>query len=247
MSRARTENSDADRQVVQTGAQATMRLCGETVVPDINGALYWPRRKVLILSDLHFEKGSFHAARGIHLPPYDTAATLALIARVCARYQPDRVIALGDSFHDHDARDRMTVGDAAALRDLVNAHDWVWITGNHDPAPPRDLGGAVTDELDLGPFVFRHVPRPAPATGEISGHLHPVAVVRRRGRRLRRRCFASDGTRVVVPAFGAYTGGLDVTHEAFDGLFDSGFRAWMIGAERVFPVSEKRLLRENRS
>lgn len=216
---------------------------GAALQPDLSGALYWPDRETLIVSDLHFEKGTSFARRRHFLPPYDTRSTLARLEGVCRRLRPARVISLGDSFHDGEAEARMDGADADRLEALTRAHDWIWILGNHDPAPPQRFGGAVETELAAGPLTFRHEPASAPATGEIAGHLHPCAVVRVRSRRLRRRCFASDGTRVIVPAFGAYAGGLNVLDEAYADLLPAAaFHAWMVGGTQVVPVAARRLL-----
>lgn len=223
-------------------AQTSISLCGETVEPLIEGALYWPSEKCLIVADLHFEKGSAYAARGVHLPPYDTSATLTRLEELIVRLKPDSVIALGDSFHDEGARARIAPSDAARINNLTNACEWTWIAGNHDPLP-EGFGGTIADEVRRGSLVFRHEPAPAPATGEVAGHLHPCAVVRVRGRRLRRRCFASDGTRLILPAFGAYTGGLNVCDAAYVPLFAGrDFHAWMMGRDQIVPVSARRLM-----
>jgi hypothetical protein len=230
--------TDAVAALVET----RIKLCGHSVVPDVSGALYLPADDTLVVADLHFEKGSAYAARGVHLPPYDTRSTLFRLKRVVEAYGPARVVALGDSFHDSGAGGRIDDDDADAVRALTQSCEWVWITGNHDPAPPQNLGGTIADSVDMATFILRHIPQAAPATGEIAGHLHPVATVSSRGRRLRRRCFVSDGTRLVMPAFGAYTGGLSVTAEPFRALFESArFTAWMIGRDRVYPVTSRRL------
>lgn len=224
--------------------EATLRVCGEPLQALGDGALYCPARGLLVVADLHFEKGSAYAARGVHLPPYDTSATLFRLEALITRLKPDKVIALGDSFHDGDAKSRIAPDDAARIRQLTSATSWTWITGNHDPSPDG-FGGTIVSEVRVGRLTFRHEPEPAPATGEIAGHLHPCAVVRVRGRRLRRRCFASDGTRVILPAFGAYTGGLNVRDPAYADLFAGlDFHAWMIGRDQVVPVAAKRLLQD---
>jgi hypothetical protein len=210
---------------------------GESLLPDSSGALYWPAGRTLVFADLHFEKGSAFARSGQLLPPYDTCATLSRIQSAIARYAPTRVIALGDSFHDDGAWDRLDLAERALLQRLVSGVEWIWIAGNHDPAPPQLSGAAITDELTLGGLVFRHEPAPVPAAGEIAGHLHPCKSIVRRGRSLRRRCFASDGLRLVMPAFGAYAGGLDVRDAAVRSLFGSGFLAYLLGTRRVFAVA----------
>jgi DNA ligase-associated metallophosphoesterase len=223
-------------------ASPVLRVCGAALTALAEGAVWWEAERLLVVADLHFEKGSSFAARGVALPPYDTRATLARLERLISRFSPSRLVALGDSFHDSDAAARMDEDDSARLTKLTRATDWIWIAGNHDPVPPRRFGGAVCEELNIGPLVFRHEPQPAPATGEIAGHLHPCAAVRVRGRRLRRRCVASDGTRAILPAFGAYAGGLNVLDEAYaDLLPEFDFHAWMLGAHTVVPVAAHRL------
>ncbi len=220
-----------------------IRLNGLDLVADLSGALFVPALETLIVADLHLEKGSAYAARGVHLPPYDTRATLGLLREVMARYRPRTLVSLGDSFHDGRARERLHDTDIASIRALSELCDMVWITGNHDREPPEDLGGQVAGELRLGDIVLRHEPSTGLALEtEISGHLHPVAAVVRRGRRVRRRCFASDGARLVLPAFGAYTGGLDVRSESFAEVFPSGrFTVWMLGRDAVYALPSRAL------
>jgi DNA ligase-associated metallophosphoesterase len=223
-------------------ASPALRICGAMLTALPEGALWWEAERMLVVADLHLEKGSAFAARGIALPPYDTRTTLRRLEALMARYQPARLVALGDSFHDRDADARMDREDASSLARLTRQTNWIWIAGNHDPVPPRRFGGAIVSELSVGPLTFRHEPQPAPATGEIAGHLHPCAAVRVRGRRLRRRCLASDGTRAILPAFGAYAGGLNVLDVAYENLLPaSGFHAWMMGARTVVPVAAHRL------
>lgn len=214
-------------------------VAGITFAVDLAGALVWEDERLLIVSDLHLEKGSSFARRGVLLPPFDTAATLAQLGAVIARHDPRTVIALGDSFHDRDAHERLSPDDRAALSSLQARRDWIWISGNHDPAPPRDLGGVVADEVAIGPIVFRH--EPTGAAGEIAGHLHPKARVSTRGRSVERRCFASDGERAVMPAFGAYTGGLSIRDVAFAAIFQTlAFTAHVLGDRRVHTIAAAR-------
>jgi DNA ligase-associated metallophosphoesterase len=204
--------------------------------------LWWEDAEVLVVSDLHLEKGSSYAARGQMLPPYDTRATLQRIAALVAHLKPVTVISLGDSFHDRSARPRMAQDDVLLVRSLTDAADWVWIEGNHDPKPPDDLGGRMASELKLGPLVFRHEPTEGPACGEIAGHLHPCARVVGRARSVRTRCFASDGERLVMPAYGALTGGLNVLDVAFRKVFPSGVVAGVIGRDGVYAAAGERLV-----
>ena len=212
---------------------------GETLMLDCAGALWWPAERTLVFSDIHFEKGSSLARRGAFLPPYDTRTTLRRMAALLELYAPSRVIALGDSFHDREAADRLDDEERATLAHFVGGTNWVWIEGNHDPEPPAWLGGTICQEIAIGGLVFRHEPSSAPQPGEIAGHLHPCATVSLRGRSLRRKCFASDGTRLVMPAFGAYAGGLDVGDEAISNLFAGAFAAYMMGGRRVYAVAAR--------
>ena len=212
---------------------------GVSLVADLSGALYWDEERLLVVSDLHLEKGSSFATRGVLLPPWDTIATLGRLGAVIARHDPRTVIALGDSFHDRSAHDRLS----ASNRDIIAAfqlrRDWIWISGNHDPALPSHLGGVVAQEVAIGPIVFRH--DPSGASGEIAGHLHPKARVSTRGRSMERRCFASDGERAVMPAFGAYTGGLNIRDQAFARIFgNAGFMAHVLGDARLHTIAASR-------
>ncbi|HVY84937.1 MAG TPA: ligase-associated DNA damage response endonuclease PdeM, partial [Caulobacterales bacterium] len=190
----------------------------------------------------HFEKGSAYARGGQMLPPYDTRAALKQLTALVDALAPARVVSLGDSFHDVDGPRRMHDSDRATLSDLMRRCEWVWILGNHDPELPADFGGAMLRELRIDDLVLRHEPHEGAAPGEIAGHLHPCAKVAGRGRSVRRRCFASDGARLVMPAFGAYTGGLNLRDEAFEPIFPNGALALVISRGRVLPAPPERLL-----
>jgi DNA ligase-associated metallophosphoesterase len=216
-------------------------VSGVTLHADPSGALYWPEQGLLAVADLHLEKGSSFAARGVLLPPYDTAATLARLARLIAQYAPRGVVALGDSFHDGGGPARLGASDRDNLHALQRGRDWLWLTGNHDPEPAPNIGGAFQATLSLGALSFRH--EPTGATAEIAGHLHPVARVAHRGRAVSRRCFAADDARMVMPAFGAFTGGLNVRAAAFADLFGTlAFTAHMLGEGRLYAFAAKRCL-----
>jgi uncharacterized protein len=218
---------------------ATIDVAGVTLVADLSGALFWDAQRLLVISDLHLEKGSNFAARGVLLPPYDTVATLGRLAAVIARYDPGIVIALGDSFHDRNAHERLSAPDRETIAALQTRRDWIWISGNHDPALPSDLGGHVASEVAIGPIAFRH--EPTGAAGEIAGHLHPKARVATRARWMERRCFASDGERAVMPAFGAYAGGLSIRDQAFSKIFQTlGFMAHVLGDSRLHAIAASR-------
>ena len=218
---------------------AILDVLGVSFIADLSGALFWEEQSLLVVSDLHLEKGSSFARRGVLLPPYDTAATLALLGVLIARRNPRMVIALGDSFHDSDAHNRLSRADSEAIVAMQARRDWIWISGNHDPALPSDIGGIVAEEVAIGPIVFRHEPTGAP--GEIAGHLHPKARVSTRGRSMERRCFACDGERAVMPAFGAYTGGLSIRDAAFAKIFQTlGFMAHVLGDNRLHSIAASR-------
>lgn len=217
-------------------------IAGEAALPDPRGALFLPDFALLVVSDLHLEKGSAAARRGRLLPPYDTAATLDLLAAVIAAHRPRIVVSLGDSFHDGGGAARLPAPYRDRLAALMAGREWIWVAGNHDPEAPAGLPGTVAQEIAVGRLRLRHEPRAGAQPGEIAGHLHPGATVVRHGRAVRRRCFASDGTRLVMPAFGAFTGALDVLDPAFSGLFRrENLVAHMLGRSRVYAVCGRRL------
>lgn len=210
---------------------------GEKLVLDRCGAAFLPDHRALIFADLHLEKGSSFARNGQLLPPYDTATTLLNMARAMSRYRPARVIALGDSFHDGGAGERMGQEEKTLL--CAMSSQWVWILGNHDPKVPSWLGGVTLQEFRLGQLTFRHQPSIMCEKGEVAGHLHPCAKVTKWGRSVRRRCFVSDGSRMILPAFGAYTGGLDVGDRVIGKHFGGSFHAYMLGQSRVFAIAQR--------
>lgn len=233
---ARTEAPHAPRPV-------RLAFHGLALELDVSGAAYETASRTLLVADLHFGKAAAVAARGAFLPPYDTGATITRLEAVLARHQPARVICLGDSFHRPDSATTMEPDSARRLAALCAAHDWTWIGGNHDDGALPAAGGALQAELHLGGVTLRHEPRFAPGGPEIAGHLHPCARVVQRGRSLRRRCFAVCEGHLVLPAFGALTGSLNVLDAAF-GRFATrpGARAAMIGRDGVHLVSAARLL-----
>lgn len=224
------------------GATVEAKL-GDTLVAALpEGALWIASAKTLIVSDLHLEKGSSFAKSGQLLPPYDTHATLSRVLSLMDRYQPDIVVSLGDSFHDGGGPARMAARDRDLLCSLIDRCDWIWVEGNHDGKSPETLGGVVTETLHIADVVLRHLPTEGHTPGEIAGHLHPCAKVTGRGRVVRRRCFATDGARLVMPAFGAYTGGLNICDDAFAPIFPAGAMALVLGKEKVLPAPMERLL-----
>jgi len=215
-------------------------VCGKEFIADNSGALYWPGQHTLLVADLHLEKGSSYAERGTFLPPYDTRQTLVRLAEVIDRYEPARVIALGDSVHDRGAAMRMAAEDLEILRILQEDREWIWLTGNHDPDIAPRLGGRACGELEISGIALRHQPASGWATHEIGAHMHPAARLSMYGYSIRRACFVGNGRRLVMPAFGAFTGGLNVLDDAFRPLFGSGGMAvWMLGQEGLYPVATR--------
>jgi DNA ligase-associated metallophosphoesterase len=231
--------SSTKREALADRRPARLRLGGVELEPDISGALYMPDYAALLVADLHLEKGSSFATRGLHIPPYDTRSTLAALEAVIERRKPQRLVSLGDSFHDARAGERLDEGDLARLRRLCETLDVCWLIGNHDPVLPRGLGGRIASEISLGPLTLRHLPRSRLGSEiEIAGHLHPVASISRRGRKITLRSFVAGSRRLIMPAFGAYTGGLNVSAPEIASLFDQGtFTAWMIGRRAVYGFS----------
>lgn len=210
---------------------------GIAAVCDPLGALYLPDAGILVVSDLHLEKSAAYARRGMMLPPYDTLATLTVLAAVISRYDPKLVISLGDNFHDRVGSQHLPDAFRTLIVEMARGREWIWINGNHDPDGTVDLPGTCSDELYYAGLTFRHEPRDGLQKGEIAGHLHPAATVRRRERSVRRPCFATDGARLLMPAFGVMSGGLDLGHKAMKGLFDkASLIAHLLGRDRIYSV-----------
>lgn len=210
----------------------TISLNGINLRPDLSGALHWDDARTVIVADLHFEKASSFARRGQPLPPYDTAATLRLLGDLFDRTAPQRVICLGDSFHDSIAAAHMPGTYAAQLKGLMQDRDWIWVTGNHDRDIPKALGGRVVSEIALGPITFRHEATSHDGA-EVSGHFHPKATVLARGRSVTRPCFVYDHRRVILPAFGAFTGGLNISDTAISSRFGESFSVALLGRHKL--------------
>ncbi|MCB8879463.1 ligase-associated DNA damage response endonuclease PdeM [Acidisoma cellulosilytica] len=225
-------------------AAAPLHIGTERLMLDPSGAVSWPSRSMLILSDLHLEKGSAAAARGRLLPPYDTRSTLDNMSLLIRHYSPKYVLCLGDSFHDAGGAERLAPADQARLAAMARQTKFIWVLGNHDPSLPAFLPGDICVEWSDGPFRFRHEAGPTTAGAfELSGHYHPKATVPVRGAAVTRPCFITDGhKRLILPAFGAYTGGLDVADPAIAGLFPRGARIFLLGQGRLFhfPIGRAR-------
>ncbi|WP_421738549.1 ligase-associated DNA damage response endonuclease PdeM [Caulobacter sp.] len=219
-----------------------IELSGASVVLRGSGALWLESERTLVVADLHFEKGSSYAARhGQMLPPYDTRETLDRLDREITDLTPTCLIFLGDSFHDGDGESRLAADDAERLRGLARGRDLVWAVGNHDEDGPKGLPGQVIDEASILGLVLRHEPQGGLQPGEVAGHLHPAARVSSGRGSVRRRCFVTDGSRLILPAFGAYTGGLNVLDRAFSGLFGGPLLAAALGKQKVHAIGPRSL------
>ncbi|WP_390586149.1 ligase-associated DNA damage response endonuclease PdeM [Erythrobacter sp. MTPC3] len=193
---------------------APLDFAGEELVLMKSNALYWPRERALLVADLHLEKGSWFARQGQMLPPYDSRETLERIADGIKATGARRVITLGDNFHDDAGTQRLDHYAAGMLESLTRALDWVWITGNHDDQMDRAFGATLVDELELNGIILRHEAKRGETQAELSGHYHPKMRLKVSGRHIARPCAVvsrtkDTGDRMIVPAFGAYTGGMD--------------------------------------
>lgn len=219
-----------------------IELFGATVTLRGSGAMWLEVERTLVVADLHFEKGSSYASRfGQMLPPYDTRETLDRLDREVSALSPARLIFLGDSFHDGAGEDRLAADDAERLRGLARGRDLVWAVGNHDEDGPRSLPGEVIAEANILGLTLRHEPEAGDQPGEVAGHLHPAAKVSSGRGSVRRRCFVTDGSRLILPAFGAYTGGLNVLDRAFSGLFGGPVLAGALGKQKVHAIGPRSL------
>jgi DNA ligase-associated metallophosphoesterase len=225
---------------IHTSSEAPMapscesELNRQRIVLDPSGAMLLPEHGLLCVSDLHLEKGAAFARRGQLLPPWDTLATLRILESVIARHNPRIVVSLGDNFHDRHGSVHLPVEFRLMINQMARGREWIWISGNHDPDGVTDLPGVSADTLDYAGLHFRHDPLKTSAPGEISGHLHPAATLRRRERAVRRPCFAMDEKRLIMPSFGVMTGGLDINNRAFSGLFEKDrLMAHMLSQGRV--------------
>ncbi len=209
-----------------------------------SGALWLAAERALVVADLHLEKGSSYAARGQMLPPYDTRETLRRLEAEIAALDPAMVILLGDTFHDRRAEGRLADDDADRLRAVATGRRLVWVIGNHDADGPRALPGEAAAEIDMAGLTFRHEPQPGAQAGEVAGHLHPAARVQAPRGTVRRRCFVTDGRRIILPAFGAYAGGLNVLDAAFAGMFAQPALTGVLSSGRVRAIGWRQLARD---
>jgi DNA ligase-associated metallophosphoesterase len=210
-------------------------FCGHDLMALPQGALFWPARRALLVADLHLEKASWFARLGQMLPPWDSIATLADLTALAAAVGADEIWCLGDSFHDRYGCDRLPERARAMLTALTGAMDWTWIVGNHDSGFLDRCGGRIVEEAEVDGLVLRHEARPGESRPELSGHFHPKLRISHRGRSVSRRCFVATATKLILPAFGSLTGGLDAAHPEI-------VRALGAPAEALVPVAD-RLLR----
>jgi hypothetical protein len=210
-------------------------FCGHELVALQQGALFWPAREALLVADLHLEKASWFARLGQMLPPYDSVATLADLTALAAATGPREIWCLGDSFHDRHGCDRLPARARDMLAALTASTRWTWITGNHDPGFADHCGGAIVEEAEVDGILLRHEADPAEARPELSGHFHPKLRINLRGRKVSRRCFVGTERKLILPAFGSLTGGLEASHPEI-------VRAVGGSAQALIPLAD-RLLR----
>lgn len=223
----------------------TIVFAGAQILLDAGGALYYPAEQLLVVADLHIEKGR---SIGLHLrrplPPYDTRETLRRLSAAVVCYKPRTIVCLGDSFHDANALLSLEPTDRDAINLLAIDKRWIWITGNHDPFVPAGMGGEVVDQLKIGSLVFKH--NYDGGTGVVIGHFHPVAATMLGGRLLRRRCFVATKQVLIMPAFGSYTGGLNIRHPTLANLIGTEPDVFMLGAHGVHPIDRSRLISDGK-
>lgn len=220
--------------------EIALQFAGETFTPLLSGALFWRDENTLLVADLHLEKMSSFASKGQLLPPYDTKATLALLANDMQATKARRVICLGDSFHRDAGARTLSQEDGEQLSALIGSVDWLWLSGNHDPSP-HQLGGSCADNIVLGDVNFSHEPS-SKTIGQIAGHLHPSARIVINGRATRRPCFVHDERLMILPAYGVSTGTLNILSDPFKGLFERDkLKIVMLGKKQLYPVATKYL------
>lgn len=214
-------------------------FAGRHFLASPGGALFWPAESALLVADLHLEKASWFARLGQFLPPYDSHSTLAALAALVEATGARRLYCLGDSFHDRFGCDRLPADARALLRSLTARLDWHWINGNHDPGFADHCGGRRAEEVRVCGLVLRHEALRDDPTPEVSGHFHPKLRLLVRGRRISRRCYIASPTKLILPAFGSLTGGLDASHPAIAGALGSGGAALVPLADRMlrFPLA----------
>ena len=216
-----------------------LSFAGETFSATADGALFWPSQQALLVADLHLEKASWFARFGQFLPPYDSHATLTALAVEVERTGATRLYCLGDSFHDRFGCDRLPANARGLLTELTSRLDWTWIVGNHDPGFADHCGGRIEDEVEIAGVILRHEAERHETRPEISGHFHPKLRLQLKGRRVSRRCFVSSASKIIMPAFGSLTGGLDAHHPEIMGHVGAKAAALVPVSDRLlkFPLA----------
>jgi uncharacterized protein len=199
---------------IPSAMPASFHFADSEFVAAGEAGLFWPKHKALLVADLHLEKASSYAATGQMLPPYDSRATLSELSGLASRFGAKAVWCLGDNFHDGGGEARLEEGASSLLKTLTVTLDWRWVVGNHDPGIGASWGGRVFDEMVVDGIVLRHEADPTDSQPEMSGHFHPKLRQQLRGRMVSRRCFVRSSSKLILPAFGALTGGLDADHDA---------------------------------
>lgn len=204
-----------------------------------DGALFWPTEGALLVADLHLEKASWYAMTGQMLPPYDSIATLEALTRDISLTGATRLFCLGDSFHDSVGSDRLPPRARALLEALTSQLDWVWIVGNHDHGQVDGIGGRIAREAEVGGIALRHEAVGGDPAPELSGHYHPKLRLRLKGRQVSRRCFVMSETKLILPAYGVLTGGLDAHHPEIIAKVGPGASALVPVSDRLlrFPIA----------
>ena len=216
-----------------------LSFAGHNFLADPQGAMFWPAEKALLVADLHLEKASWFARVGQFLPPYDSQQTLAALTELVDRTAPERLYCLGDSFHDRFGCDRLPDAARAMLLALTGRLDWVWILGNHDPGFADHCGGRLVEEAHVRGLTLRHEADPRDPTPEISGHYHPKLRLQLRGKHVSRRCYVASEAKLILPAFGSLTGGLDAHHPEIRSKVGGQAAALVPIADRLlrFPIA----------
>ncbi|MFT8484152.1 MAG: ligase-associated DNA damage response endonuclease PdeM [Gluconobacter cerinus] len=214
-------------------------LAGEQIYLLPGGAVFLPATQTLVVADLHLGKGTSARSRGLLLPPGDTISTLQKVLRLVEACSPQVLVTLGDSFHDCKVGERLLDEERALIEIITRKADTLWITGNHDAIPISGIGGEWLEEYRLGNLILRHIPSVTIPSGqaELAGHLHPKIKIRIRGHVMSRACFIKGEDRLILPTLGAYTGGLDVSHQAYEGLFPQGHAAYVWGNDQINRVA----------
>ena len=216
-----------------------LSFAGHRFLASPSGALFWPSKRALLVADLHLEKASWFARLGQFLPPYDSQATLAALADEIAATGAERLYCLGDSFHDRFGCDRLPAPARDLLLSLTSRFDWLWVIGNHDPGFADHCGGRLVDEVEAGGMVLRHEAVAGEQRPEISGHFHPKLRLSLKGRNVSRRCFVASASKLILPAYGALTGGLDASHPEIARKTGPGAAALVPVVDRLlkFPIA----------